>query len=427
MKYFLSIFLISISLFGDSLEELVDFALQNNTLIKKQTLNRDIASLKREESKKAQYGDVALVGGVDHYNSPRTLSPLTPSVMMGGVPITTTKTIYSVGVSYSVPLFTGFAQTREIQMSEIAKKMANVKVKLTKEQLAYNVKSLYLSILAQMEMLNAQKSYTKALIELKNTISEYVKLGKRAKIDLLKAEANVESSLTSQETTKANIKTLKATLSSLVGKSVDELEEVIITVKKPSYDVKSLFAKSASLSRVNIYDMGIKKAQKAVQKSKSTKYPQINLNSYFGKNYGDDIGPNGWDNADMVQVGLKLKYTLFDFGKRDIAIQKAKLSEMEAKLDRAQVLLDVKKMIIEAVAKIEKNYYGYLSSTKEMKLSKKSEDIEKVRYENGVSTINDLLLAKSKSEFALAKTILAKYDYQKSIYYLDYVLERGVK
>jgi outer membrane protein TolC len=164
-----------------------------------------------------------------------------------------------------------------------------------------------------------------------------------------------------------------------------------------------------------------------VDKSKSSKYPQINFNSYVGKNYGEDRGINGWDDETMVQVGLSLKYTIYDFGKRDISIQKAQLSKLEAKLGKEQSVLDIKKMLVEAVQKINQSYAEYLGNSKQYELSKKSESIESVRYQNGVSTLNDLLLAKSKTELASAKVIQGKYNYKKSIYYLDYILERGIK
>ena len=62
----------------------------------------------------------------------------------------------------------------------------------------------------------------------------------------------------------------------------------------------------------------------------------------------------------------------------------------------------------------------------QLHLSKKSEIIEKVRYENDAATLNDLLLAKGKRQLADARLIESKYNYKKSIYYLDYLLERGM-
>jgi len=45
-------------------------------------------------------------------------------------------------------------------------------------------------------------------------------------------------------------------------------------------------------------------------------------------------------------------------------------------------------------------------------LSRKTQRIEKERYESGVSTINDFLLSIAQLELARAKTIQSKYNYQ---------------
>jgi hypothetical protein len=50
-----------------------------------------------------------------------------------------------------------------------------------------------------------------------------------------------------------------------------------------------------------------------------------------------------------------------------------------------------------------------------------------VRYKSDVATLNDFLLARGKTQLSLAKLIESKYNYQKSIYYMDYILERGSK
>ena len=334
MKYVLCLLMVSISLFGSSLDELVDYALKNSTVIKKSFIQEELSKLKRKESRAKQYGDINLVGDITHYNSARTLAPLTPTSMASGLPITTTKTIYTAGVAYSVALFTGYAQTRQIEIDDIAKNMAQAKLKLTKEQLVYNIRSLYTSILAQNEVLLAQKNYTLALAKLTQQISDEVRLGKKAKIDLLKAKADLQASKTAQEMSKSNIEIMRATLSSMVGKSVGKLNSIDMDLRKPTYKMSELYSKIPALLRVAVDDMNIKKASKMVAKSKSSKYPQVSLNSYMGKNYGEDRGVNGWDDETMVQVGLSARYTLYDFGKRDISIQKAELSKLEAKLGK---------------------------------------------------------------------------------------------
>lgn len=427
MKSIFYLYFLLVPLFASSLTELTEYAMTHSTVVKTSKAQADLSELKRKESKVQQYGELNLVGDYTHYNSARTLAPLTPNAISTGVSITTSKDIFYTGLTYAVPLFTGYAQTRQIEISTIAKQMADVKMKLTKEQLVYNVRSLYLSILAQEKILHAQRSYTSALQTLSKQIFYEVELGKKAKIDLFKAQSNAQASQTQVEVLQNNIDITKATLSSLVGKEVTHLNSVKIKIQKPNYSVNRLYADVSQLAKVEIEEMSLRKADKSIEKSESSKLPQVNFSGFVGKNYGEDLVTNEWDDETLWQAGVNVKWNLVDFGKRDLGVQQAKIAKMEATFQKEQTLLDLKKLLTEAVAKIKQSYAEYLGNTTQFKLSQKSESIEEVRYKNDVSTLNDLLLAKGQTQLARAKVIESKYNYQKSKYYLDYLLERGVK
>ncbi|MCF6244917.1 MAG: TolC family protein [Sulfurovum sp.] len=427
MKYLFLLLALSFFAWGSTLNGLLSYATEHSTIVKQSQAQIDLAQTKRDSSRMQQYGELNVVGDYTHYNTPRTLAPLTPTVIGAGKPITTTKDLFSAGLAYNVPLFTGFAQTRQVEIDKIASQMSQAKAKLTKEQLVYNIRSLYLSVLAQKEILYAQSNYTRALRKLRKQIAYEVKVGKKAKIDLLKAQSDEASARTQEEILRSNIETTKATLSALVGKDVGKLKSLKIKVKKPHYSVNRLYAKASRLAKVELENMALKKADKMIAKSKSSKLPQVNLAAYVGKNYGEDLAQNGWDDETLWQVGVNVKYNLVDFGKRDIAEQQAKIAKMEATFKKEQTLLDLKKLLTQGVAKVKQSYSEYVGNAAQLRLSKKSEKIEKVRYKNDASTLNDLLLAKGKSQLAQAKLIESKYNYKKSIYYIDYLLEQGVK
>ena len=146
MKYILYLLLFTNMTFGQSLNSLIDYALKNSTVVKKSQAQMDLAAAQREESQSAQYGSIDIVGSYTHFNLPRTLAPLTPaSILKDPTAVPTTTNLFGTGIMYSVPLFTGFAQTRQIEMDSIATQLSQSKLSLTKEQLAYNVASLYLS------------------------------------------------------------------------------------------------------------------------------------------------------------------------------------------------------------------------------------------------------------------------------------------
>ncbi len=414
--------------FGVSLKKCVSYALSHSVAVQKSKNEIEISRVNRKISKVSKFGEINLVADLNHYNRARTLNVLTPSKMQGGKPIVETKNILSLGVVYSVPLFTGGARVQQVAMDRIASNIASIKSRLTREEIAYNVKSVYLTILAQKELLNAQRTYLKALKRLQKSVAIAVKEGKKAEIDKLKAQAEVEATKSTIESLKANIEIMKATLSSIVGKEIRRVQRVKISPHYPRYSTKSLLRRVTSLKKVAVNDLAVAKARRAIRKSQASKLPQLNLKLYAGKNYGKDEAHNlGSKDENIYQVGLHGSWNVVDFGKRDLQIQKAKIAQMQSQLNRVQSIRELKKSIKEAVAKIKESYALYRSSRSEFRLSKKSQKIEKERYQSGVSTINDYLLAIARKELTRAKTIQNRYNYQKSIYYLDYILERGAK
>jgi len=412
---------------GSTLNGLIQYASKHSTVIKQNQAQLDLAQLSRSQSRAQQYGELNVVGDYTHYNIERTLAPLVPSSIAGGAPITTSKDIFSAGLKYTVPLFTGFAQTRQVEIDHIATQMSQAKMRLDKEQLVYNIRSLYLSVLAQKEILRAQRSFTHALSKLSKQIAYEVKVGRKANIDLFKAQADLESARTQEKILASNIQSTKASLSALVGKEVKKLSAIGIKVKKPHYSVTRLYAKATRLAKVKVDEMAEKKAEKMIAKSKASQLPQVNLAAYAGKNYGEDLATNNWDNETLWQVGVNVSYNLVDFGKRNIDTQKAKIAKMQAGFKKEQTLLDLTKLLTQGVEKVKQNYATYLGSVSSLRLSKKAQNIEQVRYDNDASTLNDLLLAKGKTWLAKAKVIESKYNYQKSKYYIDYLMERGSK
>ncbi len=425
MKPILYLLLVSISLVGDTLNELVDYAMANAPVVKQTQAEITRAALQHQQSKAAQYGTLELVADYTHYNTERTLAPLSPNAIGSGTPITTTKDLVSAGVRYGVPLFTGFSQTRRIEIAALGNELEHAKGHLSREQIVYNIRALYLSILSLQELYFAQQHYSQALEQLKKQIAYEVELGKKASLDLLKVRADLYASQTQEARFQADMDIAKATLSAMVGKEVNGLEALEIDVSPPDYNIDRLYATSTRLSKVALEQIKVRQAEKKEAQTRSSQFPQLSFNAYYGKNYGEDIQRSQWDHETLWQAGIHAQYTLWDFGLKSMQTQAAAVATLKASLHKEQTLLDLKKLIAHAVAKVNRSYTVYLGMQAQMQLTQESERIERVRYENGVATLNDLLLAKGKYHIAKAKVIESKYGYQRDIYYIDYVMEQG--
>ena len=102
-------------------------ALANNPDMQRQRMNHTLSENDLAEKKSQNFGQFGLVASYGHYNLPRTLAPLTPaSILSDPYAVPTTQDLFTTGIMYEVPLFTGFAQQRSVEIAVMQKEMAGV-------------------------------------------------------------------------------------------------------------------------------------------------------------------------------------------------------------------------------------------------------------------------------------------------------------
>jgi len=409
---FLATLLLPLNAFSLTIDEAVNIALKNNPDIKMVKSKIRISDLTKKEKKRSNYGKLLLNGSYTHYNIPRTIAPIVPPLTS---PIVTDENISSLGISYTVTLFSGFSNIEDIKIASIEKKVAENYLNLSKAQVAYNVRSIFLKILSLQENRKALSFYITALNRLKTDIKTGIKTGKRAEIDLLKVEAEIEKINAEIEKINGNIKILKATLALLLGKEKieDKLSPVTLPIKKlPDSFTNTNINENP---QIKIAELELEKSKKTVRKIKSSYFPTINFNAYYGKNFG------GGESETLWQVGVSFNWLLYDFGSRKIKVEKALENSSISKIQIEKTKLSLIKELQEAKAKILSAKESLKSAEKEVTLTEKVKKIEKVRYETGAGTIYDLLTAQAKYESAVSKLINTKYELLEAIYYMKYV------
>ena len=422
----ISIFsLISISLIALTLDESVEHALKNSSKLNEIKLNKEIKKLNKEEKSGLKFGEISLIGSFDHYNLPRTLAPITPSSISPSTP--TTKDLFSLGINYSVALFTGFAQTKSVEIEGLQIDSAIAIENLTKEQIIYNVKNIYLSILSLEKQSDSLNDYFKAQNAFVDIIKEEVNLGKKAYIDELKAKNDLESIKANQQALITNIEILRASLKYFINEDIDTLEDLEISVSNMEFDTKNI----DSLDRLKVLDLSLKAIDKKVKIKESSYYPQISLSGYYGQNFGfndsTNLNEGDFNDETIWQIGVKLKYKLYDFGSRSASIESAKVEKLQNIIKKDDVKREIQKDIATALSKLNETISSYKNTVSQYELLVQSAEIEQIRYESGSITINDLLFINAQKELAKSKMIDSKYSYQKAIYYIEYILEKGNK
>ncbi len=434
---FLSLLFIVFSLltplpgFSMSLDQAVKIALKNNPDLQKQVSNQDLANEDVAELKSQNYGRFGIASSYTHFNLPRTLVPMTPAAMASGSEdIATTEDLFNAAFVYEVELFNGFAQTRSIEASRLQHEMATATLKLSREQLIYNVRSLYVNILALQAQQQAQCAYIDALQRLNNDVRFKFKQGQLAKIDVLKAEADLRSGEGQRDQIEANIAILKGTLTSLLGgSSVGELEEVDTFPQEPLAVDEDFSLQIDDLQRLKNARLAVEKNRKLVDKASAIYYPRIVLSSSYGVNFGPNDSSNvhdgDWEDETVWQAGITLQWNIFDFGSSRSKVKKAQIAERQSRYEQTKVELELKRSLDEAETKINSAISDYNTRRSEADLTRETEKIEQVRFDQGAVDINDLLYTKARNLLAESRFIGAGYNYKIACFYLDYLLEKG--
>ncbi|PNU20552.1 hypothetical protein C2E25_06655 [Geothermobacter hydrogeniphilus] len=414
-----------------TLDDCVELALRNNPGLQKQRMGPDLAQTDLSARKGLRFGRLDAVSSYTHYNLPRTLVPLTPGAIFANpAGVATTEDLFTVGIIYEIQLFTGFAQTRSIEAAALQKELADATLRLSREQLVYNVKTLYVNILSFQAREKAQRTYVESLQRLHEQISREFRLGKKARVDQLKAAAELEAAKAELAGTGANIAATKAALESLLNLDrLPPLEEIKLSPESVTAAQEQLVARLKDTSRLRIARLARLRNARLADKETSALYPQIVLNAGYGQNFGpnDSSHPDSgdWNNHEVWQVGLNLKWNIFDFGNTRNRLAKARIVEQQSRYQETETLLELKRAVSEAVTKINAAVSDYLSARTELELTRQTAQIEQVRYDRGAATLNDLLYARARHLLAESRFIAAGYTYEVANFHLEYLLETG--
>ncbi len=416
-----------------TLDQCIKLALDHNPELQQKELNLKISHQEMTDQRSQNLGKFDFVSTYTHFNLPHTLVPLTPaSISANPADVPTTQDLYSTGILYQLQLFTGFSRTRAVEIADLQKKIANSTLKLSREQLIYNVKILYVNILSLKARSKSQLSYIEALQDLYDNVSLEFKYGRKAKIDQLKSAAALQSAITDRQGIETNIAIMKASLETLLGGDrVDKLVDINLL---PDGDISPRINNESDLDisgleRVRAAQLALQKSHKAFEKSGSALYPQIVFNTAYSQNFGpnDENNKNSgdWHHEEVWEAALNLKWNIFDFGGNKARIAKARIAESQSRLELKKVELELRRALKEAVSKINLALSNYQNAKTERAMTTETVRIEEVRFKQGVATINELLDAKAKNQLAESRFVAARYNYKNALFYLDYLLESG--
>ncbi|GEM_PF-644274 len=374
-----------------TLNEAVKLTLKNYPSLKALALKEE--ALKKEKAKveRERFGELSLIADYQTFNRNYILMPLSnlpkPS---NPPPFNSKKAVY--GASITVPLWLGGTLKKRAELVNIKANILKSLEEATVWELKFNVKSVYLTYLSLKEREKALRELLKSLSKLKEDVSFGVKVGKFAKVDLLKVDYSLEKARASLKKVIEEEKALKRALETLVGREIDEVEPVEVKYSPFNKSVKEL---EKELLRRNSLLKSLKEevesARKEEELTERKYFPKVVVKGVLARNYGFDTG----DNEAFGELSVNLSFPIFTAGRKGLEIREKKLLE----LSLVNKYKEKEKELIRELASV----YSELKATegeirankKALEYAKEVERIEELKYKSGKGDMDHLLLAKS--------------------------------
>lgn len=313
----------------------------------------------------------------------------------------------------AMPVFSGFKLKNSINASENLYKAQTFSSSHTKEQLAIEVVELFANLYKSQEMVKLFQENLKSAQQRTKDFSAMVDNGLMARNDLLKAqlqESNIQLSL---DTAIKNVNIINYQLVTLLRLPEKTVIAIDINAVKSDMAKNQLTTINGQRNDLEALSFQQKASEAGIKIAKAGYYPSLALTGgYIALDLKNTITV-----TNAMNFGVGLNYDLASIFKNGKEVKLAK-SKAEQTTQAIAILTD---KIKEETQQAEENYNLSLKQNKVYALAVEQSDenyrIVKDKYDNSLSTTNDLLEAdvqqlQSKINLALSQADIALKYYQ---------------
>lgn len=413
-----------------TLEECVNYALENNISIKQSELNVDLADV---DKKDAIYSFLPNLSGSASYNI-NTGSNINPATNQFENEVFRS---LSGGVSSGMSLFAGLQNWKNLQRSKLNALASEYNLDKMKDDISLFVANSFLQILfnkEQLKTLNAQYQVTRENLD---RTQELVDAGVLPEGDLLEIKA---TEATQQQQIIAAENTLfisKLSLAQLLqikdyqNFDIVDTEYNLISDDILDQDAASIVNKAREvLNDVKIAESNLLIAEKDLELMRAQYLPTIaGFVSYNTRWASSQIDPFTGEQISFIDqlylfdgtaVGLQLNIPIFNRFSTRNNVKRRKIGVENAKYLLEQAELDMESTVYQAYNDAKNAKKSYEASVKTEEARQLAFEYSRERYNVGLINAFDFNQSKVQFENAQSDMLRAKYDYLFKIKVLEF-------
>lgn len=442
------VLLVSVSVFAQNktwtLEECVNYALENNISIKQTELDTDIADQDLVTAKGNFLPDLnANMSQNWDFGS---------FIGQDGVRVSRDSRGNSFGLSTGVILFNGFRNTSIYKQAKLGIESSELQLSILKDNISVNVVNSYLNILLNKENLKVAQEQISISEKQVDQISELVESGVRPRADLYDVEAQLASDMERLTNVENSLELALLGLAQLLQIPKEGFDVLPIELTLPEVLIEHKNSEEIydfaieNRPEIKKAELDIADSELAVEIAKSAYYPTLSFGAGLGTTYqhfqgqkdqrlifddpGDPSSARLVDNGFWVQLENNLGYNL---GFRlDIPIfnrMQTKANVSRAKINNKRIAYSLDQAKQDLRSTIEQAYTDAKAAFRQFEASQVSLDAQQESFKNAQESYN--LGVMNSFEFeqvrnrlinAEANLINAKYNFVFTTKVLDFYL-----
>lgn len=430
MKYFLivtTIFLFNTRIFGQktseasntwTLEACIDHAIKNSIDIQRSSLNLE-SSKNNYDQALASFLPSVNAGGAHNYNYGRTIDRATnqfvdQNTQNGGMEI-----------SGSLNLFNGLQNQSRLKQTKFLYNATLAEIEQVKNNVSLNVVSLYLTIIFNLELLEAATLQLESSVHQMERTQKLVQAGALPEANLLEIKAQRATDELNVVNAESQLEISKLNLKQALLIPADQEFEIVIP-QLTEFEASNADVSSSEVFKTALETQpGIKGAQLRIRGARygesvarSGRFPSLNLGGGINTNYSSfvkdetNIGYSQQIDQNRGQyIRLSLNIPIFNNLQYRNQIQAAIINRKSIELDAINTKNQLRQDVEQAAVNAKTALKRYQSTQNQVNALRESFRVTEQRFELGVVNPVDFTVSKNNLNRAESDFIRAKYDF----------------
>lgn len=410
-----------------SLQQAIDTAIANNIPVKQSNLLMEEAGVSWRQSRLNRLPD--LNGNFNHgINQGRSIDPFTNS------PVTQQINFAGYGLSSGVLLFNGLNLNNQVKQNAYAYEASKMEWQQEKDALTMNVILAYLQVLNNDEILNsstAQAALSQKQLERLRILDSQGAINPSLVSDL---KGQLMSDQLAILNARNALETSKLTLTQLMNipySKTIRLEKINVNELLDVYDQDPNTIYQNSLQQfalIKSVDLRKQSARYALRATRGELFPSLFFNSNFGTNYSSvaEIAGSKIPYRDQLNnnvssgFSLGLRIPIFNSLTTRNRIKIAGIRLRNSELVEENTKQVLRQQIEQAHLNMTNAFDRYKTLLEQVDAYTQSFRAAEIRFNSGVGTSVDYLIAKNNLDRATINLISAQYDFALRKKVLDY-------